>query len=78
MALDASNGETTMHKTIKAHLDAITAGQVDRRNIIGLRKAINTAERKAAGWSIGRTAPKATLDDLARLEGAIAEHRPPR
>lgn len=65
-----------MHKTVKAHLDAITAGTVDRSVVIGLRKAINTAERKAAGWSIGRTAPKASLDDVARLEGALAEHKP--
>lgn len=65
-----------MNKTAKTHLAAINAGQVERTNIIGLRKLINASERKAQGWSIGVTASHVTLDELDIIETVIADKLP--
>lgn len=42
--------------TFERHLAAIQSGEVTRTNVIGIRKAINAAERKANGWSVPRGA----------------------
>jgi hypothetical protein len=60
--------------TIKAHLDAIRAGAVTKTNVIGIRKAINHAERIANGWSGNRSS--ATLDDVFELESAAETIKP--
>jgi hypothetical protein len=65
-----------MNKTYKKHMAAISNGIVDRENIIGIRKGINACVRRAAGWSIGCTAPKWTFEEWDNLEAAIAQHRP--
>jgi len=65
-----------MTETAKRHLAAINAGEVNRTNIIGLRKLINASERKAQGWSIGVTASAIDMDSLDAIETAISERLP--
>jgi len=61
-------------KTLARHLDAIVSGRVDKTNVIGMRKAINLAERKSGGWSVPKHAP--TLAQTFVLEEALAVHEP--
>lgn len=65
-----------MSDSFSKHEAAISAGQVSASNVIGLRKAINAAERRNAGWSTSSTCPRV---DGSRLNAAlelIAEKRP--
>ena len=58
------------------HLKAIRAGVVDKSNVIGIRKALNAAERRACGYSVGSTAPRATAVECAEIEAALARYEP--
>lgn len=58
------------------HLAAILAGTVTRSNVIGIRKAINAAERRERGYSVSRTAPRLGGRELAAVEQALTEHEP--
>lgn len=58
------------------HLEAILRGVVDKSNVIGIRKALNAAERRASGYSVSSTAPKLTADECTAIEAALAEHEP--
>lgn len=62
-------------KALQAHEAAIRAGEVTKTNVIGLRKAINLAERGFAGWSVPKSAPD--RDDVWQLENLL-ERDPPR
>ncbi len=63
-------------RTFAAHLAAVEAGSVTKTNVIGIRKLLNGAERRAQGWSVGRTTPLGTCAEAAQILSAIAEHRP--
>lgn len=60
-------------KAIARHLAAVTAGRVEKKNIIGIRKIINAME-------IGKLRREPNepelIDAIFRLEEAIAERRP--
>jgi hypothetical protein len=58
------------------HLDAIKAGEVTKTNVIGIRKAINTAWRRSRGYSVSTTAPKLTDEEVAEIEAALVKHQP--
>lgn len=58
------------------HLAAIRAGEIDRTNIIGLRKTLNANARKAAGFSTGATDPKATEDQIFEALALIDRNNP--
>lgn len=58
----------TSLKSIARHMAAVTAGKVEKTNVIGIRKAINAMER--GNW------PAAMIDAQFELEQAIAERRP--
>lgn len=62
--------------TFAKHLAAIEAGEVTRANIIGIRKLLNGAVRRANGWSVGMTTPLGTLDQADEILDAIRKHRP--
>lgn len=61
---------------IAQHVAAIAAGEITKTNVIGMRKAINTATRLSQGWSVSRTAPAVTTEDANRLEDLLSEHKP--
>lgn len=58
----------TSAKTIARHLAAVKSGKVEKTNIIGIRKAVNSMER--GNWS------NAMIDAQFELEREIAERRP--
>lgn len=62
--------------TFKKHLDAIASGRIERSNIIGIRKALNAWDRKSRGYSISRTAPRVTIEEINAAEHAIEKHHP--
>lgn len=62
--------------TFARHLAAIESGTITRTNLIGIRKLLNGAARRAAGWSVGATTPLGTLEQADELLEAIRRHRP--
>lgn len=65
-----------MNRTLKRHVDAINKGAVTSSNVIGLRKAINAAERRKRGYSVGRSSPQATAADILLALQAIKLKEP--
>jgi hypothetical protein len=65
-----------MNATIAKHMAAIEAGEVTKSNVIGIKKAINAAERRAHGWSVGSTAPRATVGETLALRRRLMEREP--
>lgn len=59
-----------------AHMAAIESGSICRTNIIGMRKLLNGAFRRANGWSVGATTPKGTLKQADMLLASIRKHQP--
>ncbi len=64
------------NKTLQKHVDAIRAGFVTRSNIIGIRKALNTYERRQSGYYVSPTSPRVKTDDIVELETAIQSCSP--
>lgn len=63
--------------TFDDHLEALRAGKITRRNVIGLRKALNADARRMNGWGVSQTAPKATPDQIeTALEIITGKHSP--
>lgn len=60
-----------MNRTFKKHMDAIKSGNVTASNIIGLKKAINAAERRKHGYSVGMSSPQATAAEIEAANYAI-------
>lgn len=58
------------------HLAAIRSGLVSKTNVIGIRKACNAANRRAAGYSVSCTAPKVTASEVWAALDLIRELRP--
>ena len=58
------------------HLKAILMGVVDKSNVIGIRKALNAADRRRRRLSVSSTAPKLTLVECDELEMALRVHEP--
>jgi hypothetical protein len=58
-----------MDSTAQKHLSAITAGEVTKSNVIGIRKAMNHVARLRAGWSGNRS--NATALDVSRMVEAL-------
>lgn len=58
------------------HMAAIERGAVSKSNVIGLRKAINAAERKAQWLSTSITAPNISLSETLALRRRIGEREP--
>lgn len=58
------------------HLAAIEAGTITRTNVIGIRKLLNGAARRAAGWSVGATTPLGTLEQADAILAALDKYRP--
>jgi hypothetical protein len=68
---------TTMRRSsVNKHLEAIYRGVVDKSNVIGIRKAINAADRRAHGWSVSRTAPKTTATEIDQILRALKKVEP--
>lgn len=65
-----------MNATIKKHLAAIEAGAVTKTNVIGIRKALNVAERQYQSLSTSRTSPRVSNEDASELLRAIRRHEP--
>lgn len=67
-----------MSKTrpIELHIAAIKSGNVDKSNVIGIRKALNAFERKSHGWSLGRTSPDITIEEARAVHELLSEHKP--
>lgn len=61
-------------KTLARHLEAINAGRVTKTNVIGIRKALNAAERRAHGYSVPSHAP--TLAQVLPLCDALEALEP--
>lgn len=64
-----------MNKSLKAHYDAIKAGQVTKTNIIGLRKFINRMERWGNGWS-GHKLTESDANDIFDVEQSLQRVSP--
>lgn len=62
--------------TVQAHLDAIRTGEVTKTNIIGIRKLLNGASRRADHLSTGATTPLGTMAQADEVVSAIYQHRP--
>ena len=62
--------------TIRKHIEAIKAGSVTKTNIIGIRKVFNADNRRRAGYSVSRSAPVFTGEELRELAAAIHEIAP--
>jgi len=60
--------------TLARHLATINSGEITRSTVIGLRKALNLALRRAGRWSVPSTAP--TLAQTDALEDAISARWP--
>lgn len=60
----------------QAHMAAIVAGEITKSNVIGIRKLLNGANRRANGWTVGACTPLGTLDQAYALVEAIREHKP--
>lgn len=61
--------KATSLKSIARHMTAISAGTVDKTNVIGIRKAINAMEQS-------RDFPAALSDAIFQLECALQERQP--
>lgn len=60
----------------KKHVAAIKAGEVNKGNIIGMRKLLNGAERRQAGWSNGASTPKGTVEQALKIQSLVRECKP--
>lgn len=60
-----------MNATFQRHLDAIGRGEVTKTNVIGIRKAINAAERREHGYSVSSTCPRVTAQEVEALQSAL-------
>ena len=58
------------------HLIAIQSREVTATNVIGIRKAINTLARKAAGFRASPTASKMTAAELNQIERELTRCAP--
>ena len=65
-----------MPTTCERHLTAIRAGAVTQSNLIGIRKLLNAAWRKDRGYSLSRTSPLFSEDDITAIEQAIHACQP--
>lgn len=65
-----------MHKVAARHLAAIESGQVERGNLIGIRKLVSASMRAARGWSVGRGQAVAPVEDVESILSAILAHKP--
>ena len=61
--------KATSLKSVARHMAAVTAGTVEKTNVIGIRKAINAMEQ-------GRDVPAAMVDAIFELEQALVERQP--
>jgi hypothetical protein len=57
------------------HLDAIRSGKVEKTNVIGLRKALNSMERASRGLSPDRTTPL-SAHEYGVLCDALTDNKP--
>lgn len=57
-------------------MDAIHAHEITKSNVIGIRKAINAAERRSRGWSTRNNPAPMTFEEWDALEAALASERP--
>ena len=62
--------------SFSVHMQAIKAGEVTKTNVIGIRMALNADARRESGWSVSRTAPKMTGNEVWSLVEAIEDARP--
>jgi hypothetical protein len=60
----------------ETHMTAIRSGEVTKTNVIGMRKALNAAERAYRGWSTGSTSPKVDPEQAEALLLAVENARP--
>lgn len=60
--------------TYEKHMAAIESGEVSKTNVIGIRKAINHAERLRAGLSGNRSS--VTVGEAMALRRALVDNRP--
>ena len=63
--------------TTAKHLAAIRAGEVDRSNVNGIRKLLNGAARREAGYPVGMSTPKGTMEEADEVLAEL-EHRRPK
>jgi len=63
--------------TFDEHIAALRAGQITKRNVIGLRKALNADARRHHGWSTSQTAPKAAPEQIEAALEIITGKAPP-
>lgn len=58
------------------HMAAIERGEIDKTTVIGLKKLVNMDWRRARGYSISSTAPKASPQEVEALQIAMRERAP--
>lgn len=62
--------------TFALHFAAVKSGKVEKANVTGIRKALNTYARISHGYGAGRTAPRWSFDELDAITAAIYQHKP--
>lgn len=58
------------------HIAAALSGRVTKSNVIGTRKALNTAARRAGGGRVAKCAPVVTTEQFDALFTALGDCRP--
>lgn len=58
------------------HLADINSGVVTRRNVIGIRKLMNTWLRVSHGYSVSSTSPKVSSETVAAIARALSDKEP--
>lgn len=62
--------------SIEKHMAAIRSGFITKTNVIGIRKALNTASRIGYGYSTSATAPRVTPREAIALEMVLEATEP--
>lgn len=65
-----------MPSTFQRHLTAIESDAVTKTTVIGMRKALNAQARIDRGYSVSRTSPNITAEELSTLEKALEQLEP--
>lgn len=62
--------------TFALHFAAVKSGKVEKANVTGIRKALNTYARISRGYGAGRTSPRWSFDEIDAITAAIEKHKP--
>jgi hypothetical protein len=71
-----TTGTQNMTAAFAKHIEAIRSDAVTKTTVIGLRKTLNADQRRASGWSVGRTTPAVDTDTVQQAIDMIETKQP--